>query len=599
MTVRRTLPYLLALTLGASAALLAACGGGGTKDGIPAASAGELKSQIEDVKQAVDDGRCSDVRGQLRQVDSGIDDLPGSVEPTLVSALRDGAEKLRSSAVDECDPDAGTQTTETTTTETPRTETTTAPETTTEPTFTETTPTETTPTEPPATARHDDARAAARHPRAAARQSAAADLARRRSDSRTSRPMNNDVIANRYELGERLGYGGMSTVQVATDRRLERQVAVKLLAEHLADDSQFISRFRREALSAARLVHPNIVQVFDFGLDEASGRYYIVMEYIHGRSGAEIIREETRLGVADTLELVDGACRGLVHAHRMGVIHRDVKPGNILRSDDGAVKLADFGIAKAVGQTSQITQAGSVLGTAAYLAPEQASGAEVGPQADLYGLGVVTYQLLAGRLPYEAGSLTELALLQQREYPIRLDEIAPEVPAALALAVEQALALEPGQRYENAEAMRRALHDGARGIAVRGGVHAETPMRPRRRRCSPARSGPRRRRASTPPPPRVAKRLQPTPPPGGLPPATYEPIPDIPPSRRDREPARKSGGMGKLVGGLLLAAVLVVAIAFAVGSSQGGSSVKLSPVDGNSTGEVADQMNRLIDDNTR
>jgi serine/threonine protein kinase len=412
--------------------------------------------------------------------------------------------------------------------------------------------------------------------------------------------MNNDVIANRYELGERLGYGGMSTVQVATDRRLERQVAVKLLAEHLADDSQFISRFRREALSAARLVHPNIVQVFDFGLDEASGRYYIVMEYIHGRSGAEIIREETRLGVADTLELVDGACRGLVHAHRMGVIHRDVKPGNILRSDDGAVKLADFGIAKAmVGQTSQITQAGSVLGTAAYLAPEQASGAEVGPQADLYGLGVVTYQLLAGRLPYEAGSLTELALLQQREYPIRLDEIAPEVPAALALAVEQALALEPGQRYENAEAMRRALHDGARGISPSGAgssagpdATAPTSMLAREERTAPTRAG-------TPPPPRVAKRLQPKPPPGGMPPVEYEPIPDIPPSRRDREAPRKSGGMGKLVGGLLIAAVLVVAIAFAVGSSQGGSSVKLSPVNGDNTSEVTGQMNKLIDDNTR
>ena len=409
--------------------------------------------------------------------------------------------------------------------------------------------------------------------------------------------MNNDVIANRYELGERLGYGGMSTVQVATDRRLERQVAVKLLAEHLADDSQFISRFRREALSAARLVHPNIVQVFDFGLDEASGRYYIVMEYIHGRSGAEIIREETRLGVADTLELVDGACRGLVHAHRMGVIHRDVKPGNILRSDDGAVKLADFGIAKAVGQTSQITQAGSVLGTAAYLAPEQASGAEVGPPADLYGLGVVAYQLLAGRLPYEAGSLTELAMLQQREYPIRLDEIAPEVPAALALAVEQALALEPGQRYENAEAMRRALHDGARGIAPSGAggggdATAATSMLARQEPTAPTRAG-------TPPPPRVAKRLQPQPPPGGIAPVEYEPIPDIPPSRRDREPVRKSSGMGKLVGGLLLAALLVVAIAFAMGSSQGGSSVKLSPVDGDSTGEVTDQMNALIDDNTR
>jgi hypothetical protein len=148
MTVRRTLPFLLALALGASTALLAACGGGGTKDGIPAASAGELKSQIEDVKQAVDDGRCSDVRGQLRQVDSGIDNLPGSVDPTLVSALRDGADKLRDSAVDECDPDAGTTTTETTTTETTPTETTPTETTPTE-TFTETTPTETTPTEPP------------------------------------------------------------------------------------------------------------------------------------------------------------------------------------------------------------------------------------------------------------------------------------------------------------------------------------------------------------------------------------------------------------------------------------------------------------------
>jgi len=205
--------------------------------------------------------------------------------------------------------------------------------------------------------------------------------------------MNASLIAGRYELGDRLGYGGMSTVQIAVDHRLERQVAVKLLAEHLADDSQFISRFRREALSAARLVHPNIVQVFDFGLDEASGRHYIVMEYIRGRSGAEILREETRLSVPDALLLVDGACRGLAHAHRMGVIHRDVKPGNILCSDDGAVKLADFGIAKAMSaQASQITQAGSVLGTAAYLAPEQALGGDVGPRADLYGLGVVTYQ---------------------------------------------------------------------------------------------------------------------------------------------------------------------------------------------------------------
>jgi hypothetical protein len=400
------------------------------------------------------------------------------------------------------------------------------------------------------------------------------------------------VIAGRYELGDRLGYGGMSTVQPALDRRLERQVAVKLLAEHLADDSQFVSRFRREALAAARLVHPNIVQVFDFGLDEASGRHYIVMEYIHGRSGAEILREETRLGVADTLELVDGACRGLAHAHRMGVVHRDVKPGNIMRSDDGAVKLADFGIAKAmVGGASQITQAGSVLGTAAYLAPEQASGAEVGPPADLYGLGVVTYQLLAGRLPYDAGSLTELAMMQQREYPIRLDEVAPEVPAALALAVEKALALAPGDRYASADEMRTALHQGARGIAPAGAEDtAATALL--------ARDEPTEATRAAAAPPQGGRRLQPTPAPGPVVPHEYEPIPEVPPSRRDQPPPRRGGG-GRVLAVVLVAALVAALIAFAIGNSQGGSSVKLSPVDGDTTSDVVDQMNGLIDDNTR
>jgi len=255
------------------------------------------------------------------------------------------------------------------------------------------------------------------------------------------------LIAGRYELGERLGIGGMSTVQVAFDRRLERHVAVKLLAEHLAHDPQFVSRFRREALSAARLVHPNVVQVFDFGLDEASERHYIVMEVIRGQSGAEILQERGRLGVTEALDLVGQACRGLDYAHRHGVVHRDVKPGNLLRSDDAVVKLADFGIAKAASEESSITQVGSVLGTASYLAPEQARGEDAGPAADLYALGVVTYQLLAGRLPYEANSLTELALKQQREAPAFLHEIDPAIPEALAQAVDRALSLDPGDRH--------------------------------------------------------------------------------------------------------------------------------------------------------
>ncbi|MDW5593113.1 protein kinase, partial [Conexibacter stalactiti] len=272
------------------------------------------------------------------------------------------------------------------------------------------------------------------------------------------------AIAGRYELERRLGIGGMSTVQLAFDRRLERYVAVKLLAEHLADDPSFVSRFRREALAAARLVHPNVVQVFDFGLDEAQHQHFIVMEYVQGQSCAELLRERGHLDVEEAVEILVQACRGLDYAHRNGVVHRDVKPGNLLRSQDGVVKLADFGIAKATEQSS-ITQVGSVLGTAAYLAPEQARGEESGPRADIYSLGVVAYQLLSGRLPYEATSLSELALKQQREAPLRLEDLNPDVPATLSQAVAMALALEPDGRPADAEAFGRALRAGARGIS--------------------------------------------------------------------------------------------------------------------------------------
>ena len=276
--------------------------------------------------------------------------------------------------------------------------------------------------------------------------------------------MAGQVLAGRYELGARLGVGGMSTVVSAFDQRLEREVAIKLLAEHLADDDQFVTRFRREALAAARLVHPNIVQVFDFGLDQASHRHYIAMELVRGQSGAVILRDEGVLEVREALSIVAQACRGLEYAHRNGVVHRDVKPGNLLCGEDGVVKLADFGIAKAISEESSITQVGSVLGTAAYLAPEQAAGEQAGPAADLYALGVVTYQFLSGRLPYEAQSLTELALKQQREVPPRLDELNHEVTPQLAMAVDRALALDPRQRPASADDLRRALADGVRGV---------------------------------------------------------------------------------------------------------------------------------------
>ena len=405
------------------------------------------------------------------------------------------------------------------------------------------------------------------------------------------------LIAGRYELGERLGYGGMSTVQVALDRRLERQVAVKLLAEHLADDDQFVTRFRREALSAARLVHPNIVQVFDFGLDEASGRHYIVMEYIRGRSGAEILRDETRLSVEDALELVDGACRGLAHAHRMGVVHRDVKPGNILRSDDGAVKLADFGIAKAMsGATSQITQVGSVLGTAAYLAPEQAAGAEVGPRRrPLRRSASSTYQLLAGRLPYEAESLTELALMQQRADPARLDELdargaggaRDRRPARAGARPARALRERRGDARRAARRRARRRAGGRRPTATAPtsllAAEADSTAATRRsrareapRRAAPAaRAGPAARAART--------------------------------SRRSTRPCAPAGASSRRRGaapGARSSSCCWRAWSRprsrSRSAARGGSGgVTITDVDGSSTSEVVEQMDQLIDDNTR
>jgi len=286
--------------------------------------------------------------------------------------------------------------------------------------------------------------------------------------------MTGTTIAGRYRIEGRLGVGGMSTVHLAFDSRLERYVALKLLAEHLADDSTFVSRFRREALAAARLVHPNIVQVFDFGFDAGHHQHFIVMEHVPGSSCAELLRDHGHLGVDKTIGIVTQACRGLDYAHRNGVVHRDVKPGNLLVSDSDVVKLADFGIARATDQSS-ITQVGSVLGTAAYLAPEQARGDEAGPRADLYSLGVVTYQLMSSRLPYEAGSLSELALKQQREAPTPLNELVPAVPPELAEAVAMALSIDPADRPENAIELADSLSDGAHGLAPKHGAPSTGP----------------------------------------------------------------------------------------------------------------------------
>jgi eukaryotic-like serine/threonine-protein kinase len=278
-----------------------------------------------------------------------------------------------------------------------------------------------------------------------------------------------EALSGRYELGDRLGSGGMSNVYRATDLILERTVAVKILAEHLSDDERFVARFRREALAVAKLIHPNIVQVYDTGVDE--GRHYIVMEYVEGRSGAQILQRQGPLDPEAAAEGGIQACAGLDYAHRRGIIHRDVKPGNLMvvggPIGGGAmtVKLTDFGIARAIEQT-RITQVGSVVGTAAYLAPEQVRGEEATPATDVYALGVVLYQFLTGRLPYEGSSLAELAVRQQNEQPLAPSTYNDAVPEPLGGAVLRALEGDPARRYASADELAGGLQLGLRGEDV-------------------------------------------------------------------------------------------------------------------------------------
>jgi serine/threonine-protein kinase len=277
------------------------------------------------------------------------------------------------------------------------------------------------------------------------------------------------VLSGRYEIGGRLGSGGMSSVHQATDLILERTVAVKILAEHLSDDERFVARFRREALAVAKLIHPNIVQVYDTGIDE--GRHYIVMEYVEGRSGAQILQRQGPLEAETTAEIGAQACAGLDYAHRRGIIHRDVKPGNLMVTGgpvgggEMTVKLTDFGIARAVEQT-RITQVGSVVGTAAYLSPEQVRGEEATPATDVYALGVVLYQFLTGRLPYEGSTLAELAVRQQNERPLPPSTYNDEVPGPLGAAVLRALEGNPARRYASASELAGGLQLGLQGEDV-------------------------------------------------------------------------------------------------------------------------------------
>src|SRR5215211_4199415 len=258
------------------------------------------------------------------------------------------------------------------------------------------------------------------------------------------------ILDGRYQLGSLLAVGGMARVYLASDRVLERPVAVKVLSPPHAQDPVFVERFRREARSAARLSHPNIVAVFDSGSD--AGRHYLVMEYVAGQSLAQLLHRQGRLAPRQAAELGVEVCAALAAAHAQGLVHRDVKPANVLVGDDGRVKVTDFGIAKAAA-TATLTGTGTVLGTAAYLSPEQAQGGPVDARSDLYSLGCVLYELLCGSPPFGSGTdnpPVAVATRHLHQPPKPPSAHNPQVDASLDAVVLTALAKDPARRYQRA-----------------------------------------------------------------------------------------------------------------------------------------------------
>jgi serine/threonine-protein kinase len=263
------------------------------------------------------------------------------------------------------------------------------------------------------------------------------------------------LLNQRYKLLEPLGSGGMAVVHKALDTMLERIVAVKILREDYAKDEDFRNRFKQEAKAAANLSHPNIVTVYDFGLDE--DQVFIVIEYIDGTDLKSLIRQKGHFSVEDAVGLMVQACAGVGYAHRAGLVHCDIKPHNMLVSKDFRLKVTDFGIARALATIHPDEKSEIVWGSPHYFAPEQAAGHAPSPASDVYSLGIILYEMLTGKLPFEASESTELARMHREEEPLPPRRINPEIPEALEEITLKVLSKEPAARYRTADQLGRVL----------------------------------------------------------------------------------------------------------------------------------------------